>query len=202
MVLGRRGLTRDIVRYALDVAGVATVDLVALSEDADASVVAVLVNPDQEDWDQAVRLQARLVVVNDGFVDAAASVDTLVRGADAVVESDLELDQLIEVINAVSNGDAYFTPRQAAEALERLRRTPLAPAGQPSLTPREIDILASIDRGEVVKQTARQLGISEKTVQNIQSRLFRKLGARNRAQAVARAHELGLLPGSRATLGE
>ena len=78
----------------------------------------------------------------------------------------------------------------------------MAPAGQPSLTPREIDILASIDRGEVVKQTARQLGISEKTVQNIQSRLFRKLGARNRAQAVARAHELGLLTAVRLPVGQ
>lgn len=202
VVLGRRGLTRDVVRYALDIAGVPTVDLVALHEDEDAAVVAVLVNPDDEDWNQAAKLRARIVVVNDGFVDAAASVDTLVRGADAVVESDLELDQLVEVINAVAAGDAYLTPRQAGEALERLRRAPMVAVGQPALTPRELDILASIDRGEVVKQTARQLEISEKTVQNIQSRLFRKLGARNRAQAVARAHEFGLLPVVGSSVGD
>jgi two-component system, NarL family, nitrate/nitrite response regulator NarL len=61
------------------------------------------------------------------------------------------------------------------------------------LTPREIDILNSIQRGESVKQTARALGISIKTVENLQSRLFRKVGARNRAQAISRAHELNLL---------
>lgn len=194
VVLGRRGLTRDVVRYALDLAGVTTADLVALDEDVDAPVVAVLVNPDDDDWRQALGFRARVVVVNDGFVDAAASVDTLIRGADAVIESDLEIEQLVDVISAVAAGDAYLTPRQAGEALERLRRAPLAAGSQPALTPRELDILASIDRGDVVKQTARQLQISEKTVQNIQSRLFRKLGARNRAQAVARAHELGLLP--------
>ena len=44
-----------------------------------------------------------------------------------------------------------------------------------------------------MKQTARDLGIAPKTVENLQGRLFRKLGARNRAQAVARAHALGLL---------
>jgi DNA-binding CsgD family transcriptional regulator len=44
-----------------------------------------------------------------------------------------------------------------------------------------------------VKQTARTLGIAMKTVENLQSRMFRKLGARNRAHAVTIAHRLGLL---------
>jgi DNA-binding CsgD family transcriptional regulator len=57
-----------------------------------------------------------------------------------------------------------------------------------------MDIIQSITRGEVIKQTAIALGISAKTVENLQSRLFRKLGVRNRAQAVARAHSLGLIP--------
>jgi DNA-binding NarL/FixJ family response regulator len=62
-----------------------------------------------------------------------------------------------------------------------------------ALTRRELDILLSIDRGETVKQTARSLGISPKTVENLQSKLFTKLDARNRAQAVSHAHNLGLL---------
>jgi DNA-binding CsgD family transcriptional regulator len=61
------------------------------------------------------------------------------------------------------------------------------------LTPREAAILASVERGESVKQTARALGIAMKTVENLQSRMFRKLGARNRAHAVTIAHRLGLL---------
>jgi two-component system, NarL family, nitrate/nitrite response regulator NarL len=48
-------------------------------------------------------------------------------------------------------------------------------------------------RGDTVRQTARSLGISVKTVENTQGRLFRKLGARNRAGALAVAHGLGLL---------
>jgi two-component system nitrate/nitrite response regulator NarL len=66
-------------------------------------------------------------------------------------------------------------------------------AVRPVLTPRERDILRSIASGDTVRQTARTLGIAQKTVENIQARLFRKLGVRNRAGAVASAHSLGLL---------
>jgi DNA-binding NarL/FixJ family response regulator len=55
------------------------------------------------------------------------------------------------------------------------------------------DILVSIDRGESVKQTARSLGISPKTVESLQSRLFSKLGVHNRAEAISHAHDLSLL---------
>ena len=44
-----------------------------------------------------------------------------------------------------------------------------------------------------MKQTALALGISAKTVENLQGRLFRKLGVRNRAQAVAAVYERSLL---------
>lgn len=202
VVLGQRGLARDIVRHALDAAGVTTIDLVSLDEDDDAPIVAVLVNPAEEHWAQARQMEAGVVLVSDAPVNPSASVDLLLRGADAVVESEVELDELVEVVALVADGGSFLTPRQAAEALDRLRRAPLAAAGVPALTPRELDILISIDRGDVVKQTARQLCISEKTVQNIQSRLFRKLGARNRAQAVARAHEVGHLPAVSASTSE
>lgn len=63
----------------------------------------------------------------------------------------------------------------------------------PELTVREADILCSIARGDTVRQTARSLGIAEKTVENTQARLFRKLGARNRSGALATAHALGMV---------
>jgi DNA-binding NarL/FixJ family response regulator len=93
--------------------------------------------------------------------------------------------------------------QNAAHAVAAIARTagPLAPdeAHRSDLAPevsmREHQILESIDRGLSVKQTALALGVSPKTVENLQSRLFGKLGARNRAQAVYRAHQLGLLPG-------
>jgi len=64
----------------------------------------------------------------------------------------------------------------------------------PELTARESDILQSVARGYSIRQTGRALGISPKTVESIQTRLFRKLGVRNRAAALAVADALGLLP--------
>ncbi|MFI5896142.1 LuxR family transcriptional regulator [Actinoplanes sp. NPDC051513] len=81
-----------------------------------------------------------------------------------------------------------------AAALGLVARPPVTTAEPlPELTVREADILRSIARGDTVRQTARSLGIAEKTVENTQARLFRKLGARNRAGALATAHALGLL---------
>jgi len=45
----------------------------------------------------------------------------------------------------------------------------------------------------VVAQAARELGLSPNTVKQHASSIFRKLGVRNRAEAVRRADELGLL---------
>lgn len=193
VVRGQHGLAHDVVRRTLGVAGLATVELVAMERSPEAAVVVVLVNPTDDDWAQAEDLGGRVVLVSERRTDAVAAVDSLIRGAEAVIDADADLEALVEVVSTVAAGGSHLTSSQASEAIQRLRRTPLAPAGAPALTLRELDILASIDRGDVVKQTARELGISEKTVQNIQSRLFRKLGAKNRAQAMARAHELGYL---------
>src|SRR6185312_9820118 len=64
----------------------------------------------------------------------------------------------------------------------------------PVLTSRESDILRSLASGHSIRQTARALGIAPKTVENVQTRLFRKLGVRNRSGALTVADAFGLLP--------
>lgn len=84
-------------------------------------------------------------------------------------------------------------PAPVATTRRCILRDGVAAQEVPRLSPLEAQILASITRGESMKQAARALGISEKTVENLQRRLHLELGARTRAQAVARAHALGLL---------
>lgn len=68
----------------------------------------------------------------------------------------------------------------------------ISPEETPGLTHRDRDILASIARGESVRQTAQALGIAVKTVEAEQRQLFGKLRVHNRAQALAEARRLGL----------
>ena len=57
------------------------------------------------------------------------------------------------------------------------------------LTPRELDVLNAISAGHSNKTIARELGISLHTVKFHVESIFRKLGARTRAEAVVRAME-------------
>ena len=150
--------------------------------------VTVLVDPDVEHWD-AIDGHALVVVLSKPSDDAVVSA--IRRGADAVVDADDVVEVLPKAIAAVGRGRVALTADQARLVVEALRR---CGDGRLQLTRRENDIVGSIVLGDSVKQTALRLGVAVKTVENLQGRLFRKLQVRNRAQAVARVHALGLLP--------
>ena len=65
---------------------------------------------------------------------------------------------------------------------------------QLGITPRELEILAAIAEGLSTKEIAAKLFVSENTVKTHSSRLFDKLNARRRTQAVQIAKEAGLIP--------
>jgi len=60
------------------------------------------------------------------------------------------------------------------------------------MTQRETQVLKYVAAGLSNKQIARRLGISEKTVRNHLSRVFHKLGATNRTEAVMNAMRKGM----------
>jgi DNA-binding CsgD family transcriptional regulator len=63
-----------------------------------------------------------------------------------------------------------------------------------SITPREFEILQLIAKGMSNREIAEKLFVSENTVKTHSSRVFDKLGARRRTQAVQLGKEFGLLP--------
>ena len=204
IVLGPPGLTRDIVATVLvatDGAAVAPPDRAVPSndgaEDAVGSTdvaedaVTVLVEPTMADWAAARARGAPMVLVVSHEPGDAEVVEAVLAGADAIVCASSGLERLAQAMEVVLAGGTLLQPSQA-RALASAARTSRHQAPV-RLTPRESEIIASIARGEAVKQTALALGIAAKTVENLQSRLFRKLDARNRAHAVVRAHALGLL---------
>ena len=62
------------------------------------------------------------------------------------------------------------------------------------LSEREREVLAVLASGRTTSEAARDLFVSVGTIKSHTANIYRKLGAKNRAQAIARARELGLLP--------
>lgn len=86
----------------------------------------------------------------------------------------------------------------AADLLVRWRHEPVSllpgsKQGKQSLTDREMRIVAFIAGGQSNKEIARALGVAPETVKTHIKRIFIKLSAETRVQAVVRAHSMGLL---------
>ncbi|MFL6123578.1 LuxR C-terminal-related transcriptional regulator [Actinophytocola sp.] len=160
----------------------------AVSPDmAAAESLVVLVDPSPGDWPQAGR---PVVLVRTEPPSRSEVLTALLRGACAVLTAERIGTELVPACTLAAHGYVTVDADAARGVLDALQ-TPAA--GLPELTSRELDILRLIADGNTVRQTARALGIAAKTVENTQSRLYRKLGARNRSGALVAAHALGLL---------
>ncbi|MGB6454543.1 MAG: LuxR C-terminal-related transcriptional regulator [Streptosporangiaceae bacterium] len=143
-------------------------------------------------------LASRAILVHSKPLDSAELADALANGATSLVLAETIGDRFISLLHMAGQGYLVVDslPMRPLIGAVRARWDQRAPgAGDlPELTARESDILRFGARGYSIRQTARMLGIAPKTVENIQTRLFRKLGVRNRAGAVAVGNAFGLLP--------
>lgn len=155
------------------------------------AIVAVLVDPEPDDWSVTVALSAPAVLIrNTDVPEPLAIADALVRQASGVVAMADIATGLTPTLIAVTQGLMLMSWRYAGMLL---KWAPTPSPTMPKLTAREYDILGSIARGYTVRQTAGTLGIAAKTVENTQARIFRKLGVRNRMEALTAARALGLI---------
>lgn len=96
-------------------------------------------------------------------------------------------------IRVVLSGELYLPPRLLALAARgRARTNPTIPS-TPRLTDRQMEVLKLIATGQSNKEIARGFGLSPATVKAHSAAIIAALGARNRAEAVARAQTAGLL---------
>jgi DNA-binding NarL/FixJ family response regulator len=105
--------------------------------------------------------------------------------------------ELAGAIRTVAAGDALLAPditrRLIHDYIQRPRPSASAPPGFDTLTPRETEVLTLIARGRSNREIAAELYLSEPTVKTHVTRVFAKLGARDRVQAVVLAYEAGLV---------
>jgi DNA-binding CsgD family transcriptional regulator len=163
-------------------------------------IVVVLVDPEPEDWAPTISLGAPTVVVRShDFPEQLAVADALARHASGLVAQVDVAAGLRPILNVAAQGLLVMSWRYAET---RLKWASTMSDAVPLLTARERDILGSIACGHTVRQTARALGIAEKTVENTQARLFRKLGSRNRMEALTTADAWGLIDPSMVPAGQ
>jgi DNA-binding NarL/FixJ family response regulator len=118
-------------------------------------------------------------------------LSALTAGASALVGKDAPRSDVIDAARRACRSPLTFTARDLEEVLRRQRRDPTP---VPQLSAREREIMALVADGLAAGAIARQLFISESTIKTHLSRIYSKLGAANRAQAVMRAVKWGLLP--------
>ncbi len=112
----------------------------------------------------------------------------LEAGASAFVSKDSPSDDVIAAARHASVSPRSFAAADLASAMQRK----LAPSG-PQLSQRETEVLNLLAEGLGVSGIARKLFVSESTAKTHISKIYEKLGAANRAQAIMIAVRQGLL---------
>jgi len=100
-------------------------------------------------------------------------------GASGFVSKDFDATELARAVQQVGQGMTLFPPKAEQPA--------------PLLSEREREVLELIGAGSTNREIAQRLYLSPHTVKEHTSALYRKLGARNRAEAVQLAQRIGLL---------
>jgi len=177
---------------------------IALVRELDPEVVLMDVRMPTLDGVEATRrlveagMRARILILTtfdlDEYVYAAIRA-----GASGFLLKDVQPSELVDAIRVVAAGNSLFGPAATQRLLERFT-APRADAAVPAveqLTDREQEILRLLAQGLSNSELAERLYVSETTVKSHVSAILRKLGVRDRVQAVIAAYESGLVqPGA------
>ena len=127
---------------------------------------------------------ARIIVLTTYVGDVQVS-RALKAGARAYLLKGSLRKELLETIRAVHAGQKRLSSEVAAEIAEH--------AADNALTPREVDVLRLVARGNANKEIAAQLSLTEETVKSHIRNILAKLGANDRTHAVAIALKRGII---------
>ncbi|MBI4505660.1 MAG: response regulator transcription factor [Chloroflexi bacterium] len=122
--------------------------------------------------------------------------EAIKAGAEGYLLKNMSGSEFGEMLAGLARGEPPISRALAGKVLRefgRQVRSEHAPPAEDELTEREKDVLELIARGATNKQVARQLTISEHTVNYHVKNILGKLHVRNRAEAAARAVREGLI---------
>jgi DNA-binding NarL/FixJ family response regulator len=123
----------------------------------------------------------------------ASVAEAIQAGVSGYLLKDASVGELINAARQAMQGKAVIHPSLTQAFIEEVQLVDRAGTQEAPLSPREVEILQKIAYGATTKEVADQLGISFHTVKTHLERIFEKLGANDRAQAVAIAIRQGLV---------
>ncbi|MFA9558364.1 response regulator [Evansella sp. AB-rgal1] len=116
------------------------------------------------------------------FNDDEYALEALKIGAKGYMLKDGEPEELIRAIRSCLSGGLSLQDSVAAKVLPRLMKQTVMEKVDPSITPRELDIMKRIGEGRSNKEIAEELGLSIGTVKNHITIILDKLELRDRTQ--------------------
>lgn len=117
-------------------------------------------------------------------------------GAQGYVLKDTSPEELIRGIQAVANGEGFFSPSVSNVVLQLLRDGSRSDTmdGQGQFTAREAQIVRLVVAGKTNKEIAAELKLKVRTVETQRYQIMRRLNVRNAAELTRYAVERGLVP--------
>ena len=115
--------------------------------------------------------------------DIDCIMDCFDNKCDGYVLKDSDIDILHSAIEEVYNGEIYIEPKLTDLLNSSLARRDVTREKIDELTNREIDVLILVAKGMLNKEIASALNISERTVKNHVSNIFKKIDVSDRTQA-------------------
>jgi DNA-binding NarL/FixJ family response regulator len=172
---------------------------VALCREEEPDVVLMDISMPKMDGISATReikdlLPQTAVIILTGHEEDENVFEGIKAGAQGYLLKDAEPEDLSRAIRTVHTGDTIIAPELAQKMLNTFESG--GPRGSrlaPPLTERELEVIRALAQGMSDRQIARSLDISEKTVRNHTSNIYRKLHIYDRTQAVIYAIREGVI---------
>ncbi len=126
------------------------------------------------------------------FTDHDTVTRAVAAGVSGYLPKNVRREELVQAVRAVAAGKGFLHPDVTRPFLERVG--PLAMhAGLQPLSKREQEVLEELATGKSTREIAETLGLGDETVKSHLSRIYQKLKAADRVQAVVIAMRHGLV---------
>ena len=127
-----------------------------------------------------IDVKVLILTVHDSIEYLLKAVELKVDG---YIMKDSESAELKKAINVIMSGESYIQPKLIPALNNRLVARDIDKDKIDSLTSRELEVLIQVANGMFNKEIANSLNISERTVKNHISNIFKKIGVFDRTQA-------------------